>query len=158
MTRRIALGAGWRLKGYLGLDWALDAARHDWQGEGWIDAAVPGSVAHDLVTAGEAQDPYVERNSLALEWAAERAWRYMTGVEVPPLADGESAFLRFEGVDHAATVLWDGVELGTHEGMFTAFDVPLPGGPTAAGEHRLDVFRHHVLAAFHESPGACCVK
>src|SRR5215218_4653702 len=63
----------------------------------------------------------------------------MTRVEVPPLAAGERAFLRFEGVDHAATVLWDGVELGTHEGMFTAFDVPLPGGATAAGEHRLDV-------------------
>jgi beta-mannosidase len=121
MTRRIALEDGWRLKGYLGHDWALEAARNGWEGDGWIAASVPGSVGHDLVAAGEAPNPYVERNSLALEWAADRAWRYSTGVRVPALAGDEWAILRFEGVDHEATVLWDGAEIGHHVGMYPPF-------------------------------------
>jgi beta-mannosidase len=139
MTRRIALEDGWRLKGYLGHDWALEAARNSWEGDGWIAASVPGSVGHDLVAAGEAPNPYVERNSLALEWAADRAWRDSTGVRVPALAGDEWAILRFEGVDHEATVLWDGAEIGHHVGMFTPFEVVVPGTTGAAAAHRLDV-------------------
>ncbi|HET7828385.1 MAG TPA: hypothetical protein VFL03_02410, partial [Candidatus Limnocylindrales bacterium] len=137
MSRRIALEDGWRLKGYLGHDWALDAARNGWEGEGWIAASVPGSVGHDLARAGEVPDPYVERNSLALEWAAERAWRYSTELVVPALEPGEWALLRFDGVDHDATVFLDGAVIGHHVGMFTPFEVVVP--PGAAGRHRLDV-------------------
>jgi beta-mannosidase len=138
VTRRsVALADGWSVKSYLSTDAAVAAAEHAWDGEGWLAARVPGSVAHDVWQAGEAPSPYHERDSLALEWVAERAWRYRSVVAVPSLADGEVSWLRFEGVDHAATVLWDGVVIADHEGMFVPFEVALPG--VAPGGHRLDV-------------------
>ena len=136
MTRRsVALADGWSVKGYLSTDAAVEAAAHAWDGEGWLPARVPGSIAHDVWQAGEAPSPYHERDSLALEWVAQRAWRYRRAITVPSLAGGETAWLRFAGVDHAATVLLDGEVVAQHEGMFVPFEVPLP----APGGHRLDV-------------------
>ena len=56
-------------------------------------------------------------------------------ITVPSLARGEAAWLRFAGVDHAATVLVDGEVVAQHEGMFVPFEVPLP----SPGAQRLDV-------------------
>ena len=118
MTRRsVALADGWSVKGYLSTDAAVEAAAHAWDGEGWLPARVPGSIAHDVWQAGEAPSPYHERDSLALEWVAQRAWRYRRAITVPSLAGGETAWLRFAGVDHAATVLVDGEVVAQHEGM-----------------------------------------
>ncbi|HEX5828129.1 MAG TPA: glycoside hydrolase family 2 TIM barrel-domain containing protein [Candidatus Limnocylindrales bacterium] len=139
MTRDIPVDAGWRLKGYLGEDAAVEAVRSGGTGPGWVPASVPGSVAWDLVVAGEVGDPYRERATLGLEWIAARAWRYAVSVEVPPLDDDDRVFLRFEGVDHAASAWWDGAEVARHEGMFTPFEVRLGGPAASPGAHRLDV-------------------
>ncbi len=134
MTRRsVALADGWSVKGYLSTDAAVEAAAHAWDGEGWLPARVPGSIAHDVWQAGEAPSPYHERDSLALEWVAQRAWRYRRAITVPSLAGGEAAWLRFAGVDHAATVLLDGEVVAQHEGMFVPFEVPLPAPGAAIG-------------------------
>ena len=52
--RSIPVDRGWQLKGYLGEEAAVEAARSGYVGEAWLPAAVPGSVAWDLVAAGEA--------------------------------------------------------------------------------------------------------
>jgi beta-mannosidase len=131
-------GDGWQVLGFLGVDAAVRAATNGRRvGHGWLPARVPGSVVDDLWRAGELPDPYVGRNSLAIEWVAERAWLYRRSVSIPVPADGQTGWLRFEGVDHAARVFLDGRELARHEGMFLPFEVPLGGG--AAGTHELAV-------------------
>jgi beta-mannosidase len=130
MRRTIALdGPDWEVKGYLGLDGAeVAAGRIGDGGPGWLPADVPGCVVADLWRAGEVPNPYVERNSLAIEWVPERAWLYRRSVDVPEwLERGTRAWLRFEGVDYGSQVFLDGVRLGRHEGMFDPFEFEVTG-------------------------------
>ena len=90
---KVTIERGWRLKAYQAEDPAVDAARSGSIGDGWLPASVPGSVAWDLVAAGEAPNAYHERATLAMEWIAERAWRYSVEFEVPSLTDDERAWL-----------------------------------------------------------------
>jgi beta-mannosidase len=122
-------GDEWQLRGCLGDEWQWHLTK-PWDAPGWLPARVPGSVLDDLVRAGEAADPYRMRDSLLAEWVPERAWVYRRRVEGP-------GAVRFEGVDHAATVFVDGEEAGRHEGAFTSFEVDVPGG-----EHVLAVVVH----------------
>ena len=146
MLRTIPLdGPDWMVKGYLGLDGALAAARRRGKdtegGPGWLPASVPGSVVHDLWRAGEVPDPYVERNSLAIEWVPERAWLYRRRLSLPEgsVADGLRAWLRFDAVDFGAQVFLDGEPLGRHEGMFTPFEFELGDRLWAGSGHELAV-------------------
>ena len=122
-------GDEWQLRGCLGDEWQWHLTK-PWDAPGWLPARVPGSVLDDLVRAGEAADPYRMRDSLLAEWVPERAWVYRRRVEGP-------GAVRFEGVDHAATVFVDGEEAGRHEGAFTSFEVDVPDG-----EHVLAVVVH----------------
>lgn len=113
-------GDGWRIKAFLPGDWLRPdlAERALRQSQGWLPAQVPGSIQHDLWRAGELADPYVERNSLAAEWVAGRAWVYARSFAADPSWCGRRARLRFEGVDYAARFVLNGVALGVHESMF----------------------------------------
>ena len=131
-------GDDWQLRSCLGDEWQWHVGpQKAWDAPGWLTAHVPGSVVDDLVRAGEAPSPYHERDSRFVEWAAEREWVYRRRVTVPP---GEST-LRFEGVDHACTVLVDGRELARHESMFRPFDVDVSEFADGA-EHLLAVVVH----------------
>lgn len=110
----------WQLKGWLGDEWRWYVAK-PWDMPGWLPARVPGSVMDDLARAGELPDLYHGRNSRLAEWVANRTWVYRTRVAGP-------ARLRFEGVDHEATVFVDGEEAARHEGAFTPFEVDVPEG------------------------------
>ncbi len=111
----------WRLKEFLPGDWSRpnlpERARAD--DRGWIPATVPGSIQHDLWHAGEIADPYVGRNTLAIEWVVERTWVYACDFEALPQWQGCRLWLRFEGVDYAARFVLNGVELGNHESLST---------------------------------------
>jgi beta-mannosidase len=125
-------GDDWQLKGCLGDEWQWHLSK-PWDAPGWIPARVPGSVLDDLVRAGEVPDPYRMRNSRLAEWVPERTWIYRRRVRV----DGEQGHIRFDGVDHAATVFVDGVEAGSNAGMFRPFGIDVAGG-----EHQLAVVVH----------------
>lgn len=128
MVTRISLdGSDWRCKAYLGEEWrwrrAFAADSNDtW---GWLPATVPGSVIADLVRAGAAPDPLVDRNSRGVEWAATRSWVYRRDLSLPQPLDGRRVVVHFEGIDHAGEVFWNGRFVGAHEGMFlpAEFDV-----------------------------------
>jgi beta-mannosidase len=129
-------GDGWQLRGCLGDEWRWHVGPDKpWDAPGWLPARVPGSVVDDLHRAGEVPDPYRGRNSLLLEWVPERAWVYRRRLD----AGGR---LRFEGVDHEATVFVDGEEAAHHEGAFTSFDLDVPDG-----EHLLAVVVHPAPAS-----------
>ena len=124
----------WQLKGWLGDEWRWYVDK-PWDMPGWLPARVPGSVLDDLMRSGEVPDLYHGRNSLLAEWVEHRTWVYRTRVSGP-------ARVRFEGVDHEATVFVDGDEVAHHEGAFTPFDVDVP-----AGEHLLAVAVHAAPAS-----------
>ena len=113
-------GDEWQLRAVLGDDWVPQLEK-PWDAPGWLPARVPGSVLEDLRRAGEVPDPYVSRNSLLCEWVPERAWIYRRRLEGPGV-------VRFDGVDHEATVFVDSVEVAHHEGAFTPFEVAIPDG------------------------------
>jgi hypothetical protein len=124
---------GWQLRGCLGDEWRWHVGPDKpWDAPGWLPARVPGSVLDDLMRAGEVPDLYFERNSRQAEWVAERAWIYRTRVSFDA-----SSTVRFDGVDHEATVFVDGVEVAHHVGPFTAFEVEV-----AAGDHLVSVVIH----------------
>jgi glycosyl hydrolase family 2 len=126
-------GDAWQLRGCLGDEWQWHVGPDKpWHAPGWLPARVPGSVMDDLVRAGELPDLYFERNSRLAEWVPERAWVYRRR-----LAVADRSVLRFEGVDHEATVFLDGVEAAHHVGCFTSFEVDVP-----AGEHLVAVVVH----------------
>ena len=123
-------GGEWQLRGCLGDEWRWHVGPDKaWDAPGWLPARVPGSVLDDLRRAGVVPDPYHERNSLLLEWVPARAWIYRRRVG--------GGRVRFEGVDHEATVFVDGEEVAHHAGMFTPFSVQVP-----EGEHLLAVVVH----------------
>jgi len=122
-------GDGWQLRGWLGEEWRWYVNK-SWDMPGWLPANVPGSVLDDLARAGEVPDLHRGRDSRLAEWAPARTWVYRRRVDGP-------GRIRFEGVDHEATVFVDGEEIAHHEGAFTPFEVELP-----AGQHLLAVAVH----------------
>ncbi|WP_425837214.1 glycoside hydrolase family 2 protein [Streptomyces fractus] len=136
------LDDGWELRACLGDTWRWLCGPGRPDGEpGWFPARVPGSVLDDLRRGGQIPDPYVGTNSLLSEWVPQRAWLYRRVLDLPRLADGERALLRFGGVDHEATVLVDGHELAHHEGMFVPFEVDV-SAYADGGSHLLAVVVH----------------
>ena len=122
------------MRGCLGREWEWHVGPDKaWDAPGWLPARVPGSVLDDLVRAGEAADPYHERDSRLAEWVPERAWVYRRRFTV----DGDRGVLEFGGVDYEATVFVDGEEAARHEGMFSPFEVVVGGG-----DHLLAVVVH----------------
>ncbi|NUT54584.1 MAG: hypothetical protein HOQ03_01195 [Thermoleophilia bacterium] len=119
----------WQFRGWLGDEWRWHVAK-PWDQPGWLPARVPGSVLDDLARAGELPDLYHGRNSRLAEWVEHRNWVYRTRVT-------GATRVRFEGVDHAATVFVDGDEVARHEGAFTPFEIDVP-----AGEHLVAVCVH----------------
>jgi beta-mannosidase len=122
-------GDGWRVRPFLGDEAAERAAVRPGvlDEPGWLAAHVPGSVVDDLWRAGVVPDPYVELNSRAAEWAADRAWLYATTIAAPHLAHDERAFLRFDGLDFGGAVFLDGELLGRHDSMFAPVEWEISG-------------------------------
>lgn len=128
MSRRISLnGDDWLFKDFYGEDWRWRGAhlpdsrdrRH------WRRGSVPGCPHHDLWRLGEIPDPYVERNSLLMEWIPQRTWLYKKSFRVDRQDQGKRIHLHFEGVDYQAEFFLNGRSLGSHTGMFVpvVFDV-----------------------------------
>ncbi|AXK31648.1 hypothetical protein DVA86_02295 [Streptomyces armeniacus] len=139
----LPLDGGWQLRGCLGDTWRWLCGPGRPAGEpGWADARVPGSVLDDVHRAGLVPDPYAGTGSLAAEWVPQRTWLYRRTVTAPPLPAGTRALLRFDGVDHEATVLVDGVEVARHTGMFTPFEADVTEWFADGGSRLLAVAVH----------------
>ncbi len=89
----------------------------DWAGE--IDATVPGSIHTALYEAGIIPDPRQEQNYRYARDASYRTWVLRKQFDTP---ENEKNYrLQFEGVADRCQVWLNGVYLGYHQGMFTAF-------------------------------------
>ena len=121
-------GDDWQLRGCLGEEWRWHLALRG-GARGGRPARGPGPVVPHLPGPAPVPDPYHERNSLLLEWVPERTWIYRRRVL--------GGRVRFEGVDHEASVFLDGEQVGHHVGAFAPFEVDVP-----EGEHQLAVVVH----------------
>lgn len=125
---------------YLDRDWTVSAVDPPGSGGlavGPIAATVPGSVYADLVAAGLLADPLLDRNEAAADWVGRSRWRFETPLLLEPLEPGEQVHLVFEGIDTAATIRLDGVELLSVENMHRSYRIDIT--PYVSGEHRLTV-------------------
>ncbi len=100
----------------------------------WLPAQVPGDVRLDLLRAGKIGDPFFAANNEDSQWVDTRDWWYTRDVELP-LAEGNRAFLVFEGIDYQSAVFWDGEPLGRHTGMFSRQVYELSRHPSPVSRH-----------------------
>ena len=82
-------------------------------------ATVPGCVHLDLLAAGLIDDPYVDRNELAVQWIGESAWIYRLEFDAEP--DDRRTDLVFDGIDGFATITLNGTTLGRAENQHRTY-------------------------------------
>jgi len=92
-----------------------------------LDAQVPGEIHLDLWRAGRIADPYVGTNCLAARWVEEFLWSYRREFTAPATALKARAWLMFEGLDYAATIFLNGVEIARHANFFHPCRVEVTG-------------------------------
>ncbi|MDZ8117804.1 glycoside hydrolase family 2 protein [Pontiella agarivorans] len=88
----------------------------------WNAAVVPGDIYSDLQRAGELDDPYFGRNFARAKWVQELEYWYFTKFDAPKEWAGKKVTVRFEGVDYSCEAWLNNQYLGSHEGMFSAFE------------------------------------
>ncbi len=113
-----------RMRPGRGVEEGLHLLPAEYQGThfSWNFAKVPGDVYTDLYRANEIDDPCFGRNMHRAKWAAEYEWWYSRRFEAPQAMKGKRIRLIFDGVDYSCDVWLNGVHLGRHEGMFSAFE------------------------------------
>ena len=83
-----------------------------------INAAVPGSVYHDLLTAGQIPDPFYRDNENEALKIMDHDFIYSRDFEVSPeLLSCDRVLLRCEGLDTLATVTVNGTQVGAANNM-----------------------------------------
>lgn len=89
-------------------------------GELTAPATVPGCVHTDLLAAGLIEDPYLDDNEARLAWIGRKRWRYETTFAWSPDPSDRSDLV-CEGLDTVATVILNGVEVGTTANMHRSY-------------------------------------
>ncbi|HZG74326.1 MAG TPA: glycoside hydrolase family 2 TIM barrel-domain containing protein, partial [Paenibacillus sp.] len=110
---------------------------------GWHAVQVPTTVQKALVDLGLLDDPLWNTNTIdELEAHGEpkerplwfrrtrverNDWWFAKTFEAPAAWRGKRMTLRFDGIDYAGTVFFNGVSLGHHEGMFGGPELDVSG-------------------------------
>ncbi len=104
--------------------WTLDVI--DENGEkvfGNVPATVPGSVYHDLLTAGLIPDPFWRDNEVEALKLMEHSFRYARSFEVPDALPGcDRVLLRCEGLDTLADIEINGAPVGSADNMHRTWE------------------------------------
>ena len=86
---------------------------------GWMPATVPGDVHLDLLANKKIPDPFYRDNESKLQWIEKESWEYRVSFDVTPaLLARSNVDLVFDGLDAAAQVYVNGVQLLTADNMF----------------------------------------
>lgn len=90
---------------------------------GPVPAAVPGSVYHDLLTAGKIPDPFYRDNETEALKLMEHEFHYSRAFDLDAgLLDSDAVLLRCEGLDTLATVWINGREAGRADNMHRTWE------------------------------------
>ena len=100
-----------------------------WQLEvpGWdcgvVPATVPGSVYHDLLSAGKIPDPFYRDNETEALKLMEHEFHYSRSFQADgALLDSQSVLLRCEGLDTLATIYVNGTVAGLADNMHRTWE------------------------------------
>lgn len=101
-------------------NWSLDIPG---SGFGLVPAVVPGSVYHDLLTAGMIQDPFYRDNETDALKLMEHEFHYSRVMYVDAeLLSCDAVMLRCEGLDTLATVYINGAVVGCADNMHRTWE------------------------------------
>lgn len=104
----------------------VDAARY-------LTAIVPGEIHLDLIRHGLIGEPTEGLNVLGARWVEEQIWSYRRTFDSAEAATGARAWLVFDGLDYAATIVLNGQPLGTHDNSFRPCRLDVTGRLRATG-------------------------
>jgi beta-mannosidase len=91
--------------------------------QGWLPAAVPGTVHTDLLNNKIIPEPFKDDNELKLQWIYETGWIYKTEFDYPTeFSKNKPAYLSFEGIDTIASVLLNGRNILKADNMFLKYE------------------------------------
>ena len=114
----------------------------------WLPAAVPGDVHLDLLANQKIADPFYRDNEAKLQWIEKASWEYRTHVTVTPqLLARANVDLVFEGLDAAAQVEVNGVEVLKADNMFRVWRVAVKAQLHAGDNEVRVVFPSPIAAA-----------
>ncbi len=126
--KQLDLNGTWRVRWTDGQRGRTEYANREETDEArYIDAQVPGEIHLDVWKQGWIKDPYVETNCLAARWGEECIWSYRRFFHAPREALNGRAWLHFEGLDLAATIVLNGQEIGKHCNAFHPCRIEVTG-------------------------------
>jgi beta-mannosidase len=106
---------------------------------GWLPATVPGDVHLDLLANKKIPDPFFRDNESKLQWIENESWEYRLTFNVTPsLLARSNIDLVFDGLDAAAVVYVNDVEVFAAYNMFRIWHVPVKS-QLHAGSNQLRV-------------------
>ena len=138
---------------------AVVALDHGWQfrqvtagaqeaESGWLPATVPGDVHLDLLANKKIPDPFFRDNESKLQWIENESWEYRLNFDATPaLLARANVDLVFDGLDAAAQVYLNGVQVLTADNMFRVWRVPVKGHLKAGKNLLRVVFPSPIKAA-----------
>ena len=121
-----------------------------------INAAVPGSVYHDLLTAGQIPDPFYRDNENEALKIMDHDFIYSRDFEVSPeLLSCDRVLLRCEGLDTLATVTVNGTQVGAANNMHRIWEFDVKGVVKTGRNHicvKFDSPTRFIKEAYAASP------
>ena len=104
-----------------------------------IPATVPGSVYHDLLTAGQIPDPFYRDNENEALKIMDNDFVYSRSFTVPAsLLENDAVVLHCDGLDTLATVTVNGTTVGTAKNMHRTYEFDVKD-VLKAGENEITV-------------------
>src|ERR1039457_7035283 len=95
---------------------------------GWLPATVPGGVNLALLANKKIPDPFFRDNESRLQWIENESWEYRLNFDATPaLLARSNVELVFDGLDAAAQVYVNGVQVLAADNMFLIWRVPVKG-------------------------------
>ena len=113
----LTLDRGWQFR-------QITAGAQDAE-NGWLPATVPGDVHLDLLANKKIPDPFFRDNESKLQWIEKESWEYRLSFTVTPaLLARSNVDLVFDGLDAAAKVSLNGVEVLSANNSFCIWRIP----------------------------------
>src|ERR1035441_3975441 len=136
----LALDRGWQFR-------QITAGAQEAE-SGWLPATVPGDVHLDLLANKKIPDPFFRDNESKLQWIENESWEYRLNLDATPaLLARSNVDLVFDGLDAAAQVYVNGVQVLAADNMFRIWRVPVKGRLHAGSNLLRVVFPSPVKAA-----------
>ncbi len=128
MLKQLDLNGTWRVRWSDGQRGRTEFANREVTDEArYIDARVPGEIHLDVWRQGWIKDPYTGTGCLAARWVEECIWSYRRFFDAPRDSMKGRAWLHFEGLDLAATIVLNGQEIGKHSNSFHPCRIEVTG-------------------------------